>query len=48
MSIRETTILKGVAILFMLYLHLFNQMANVNLCTTYLSIRGVPFVHLFS
>jgi len=25
MSIRETTILKGVAILFMLYLHLFNQ-----------------------
>ena len=46
MSIRETTILKGVAILFMLYLHLFNQMANVNLCTTYLSIRGVPFVHL--
>ena len=30
MSIRETTILKGVAILFMLYLHLFNQMANVN------------------
>lgn len=27
MSIRETTILKGVAILFMLYLHLFNQMA---------------------
>lgn len=48
MSIREITILKGVAILFMLYLHLFNPMANVDLCTTYLSIGGVPFVHLFS
>lgn len=48
MSIKETIILKGVAILFMLYLHLFNQMANVDLCTTYLSVGGIPFVYLFS
>jgi hypothetical protein len=48
MSIRDTTILKGVAILFMLYLHLFNQLGNVELCTTYLSVEDVPFVFLFS
>lgn len=48
MTKHETTILKGVAILFMLYLHLFNQTANVDLCTTYLSIRGDSLVYLFS
>lgn len=41
MSKSETSILKGVAILFMLYLHLFNQPANVALCEIYLSIGGV-------
>lgn len=44
----DTTILKGVAILFMLYLHLFNQIGNVNLCTLYLYIGDVPLTYLFS
>ena len=48
MSKYETSVLKGVAILFMLYLHLFNQPANVTLCETYLSIGGVPFVSILA
>ncbi len=48
LSLRETTILKGVAILFMLYLHLFSNMSNVEQCITYLSIDGVPLVYYFS
>lgn len=47
-SIRDTTILKGIAILFMLFLHLFNQIGNVDLCTTYLSLNNVPFIYLLS
>lgn len=37
--------LKGVAILFMLYLHLFNQMPNVEQCTTFMSVGDLPLVH---
>lgn len=44
----DTQMMKGVAILFMLYLHLFNQMGNVELCTTFLQIDGMPFVHWLS
>lgn len=47
MSIRDTTILKGVAILFMLYVHLFGRLWNVDLCTTYLSLNDMPLVYLF-
>lgn len=32
MTRHETRILKGVAILLMLYLHLFNRIENVELC----------------
>ena len=38
MTPKETTILKGVAILFMLYLHLFNSMNQVELCTNLICI----------
>lgn len=48
MSKTDTVILKGVAMLLMLYLHLFNQIDNVNLCTTYLYIGDIPFVYIFS
>lgn len=48
MSLRESTILKGVAILFMLYLHLFNRLENVDLCITHLSVGNIPLVHLFT
>lgn len=39
--------LKGVAILFMLFYHLFNQMQNVNICNNYIYRRfaiGAYFV----
>ena len=46
---KETSqILKGVAILLMIYLHLFNKMSNVELCDTWIDIRGVPLVHLLT
>lgn len=48
MSVRDTTILKGIAILFMLYLHLFNQIGNVELCVTHLSVGNTPLVYLFT
>lgn len=48
MSKSETSVLKGVAILFMLYLHLFNQPANVALCKIYLSIGGEPLVSILA
>ena len=44
----ETTRLKGVAIVFMLYLHLFNQMPNVSLCEYFITIGDIPFVHLLT
>lgn len=34
MTKQESMVMKGVAILFMLFLHLFNQMSNVGLCET--------------
>lgn len=40
--------MKGVAILFMLFLHLFNQMSNVNLCDNFVTIGGNPLTYIFS
>lgn len=48
MTKQESIILKGVAILLMLYLHLFNQMTNVEQCVNYLYVGSVPFTHLLS
>ncbi len=48
MTPKETTILKGVAILFMLYLHLFNSMNQVELCTNLICIGGIPLAHILS
>lgn len=48
MTKQESIILKGVAILLMLYLHLFNQMSNVEQCINFLHVGGVPFAHLLS
>lgn len=44
MSRQESQIMKGVAILLMLFLHLFNQQANVALCTTFLHIGDAPLI----
>lgn len=48
MTKTDSLILKGVAILLMLYLHLFNQMSNVELCLNYLYVGDVPLAHLLS
>jgi len=45
MTRRETTILKGVAILFMVWLHLFNHVDNY---TSLFMLDGVPLPHFLS
>lgn len=47
-SKQESQILKGVSILLMLFLHLFNQMQNVVLCNTLLFIGDLPLVYLLT
>lgn len=44
----DSKVLKGVAILFMLFLHLFNQEQRVELCTTYIHIGNHALVSLFA
>ena len=36
MTKQETQIMKGVAVLLMIFLHLFNQMHNVELCESFI------------
>lgn len=47
-SKEQTAQLKGIAILFMIWLHLFNKMGNVNLCTNLLCIKGEPLAYLIT
>lgn len=46
MTRQETQILKGIAIMLMLFLHLFNQSTNVALCTSLLYIGETPAVSI--
>ena len=48
MNKQESQMLKGVAILLMIFLHLFNQQTNVALCHNLLSIGGTPLVYILS
>lgn len=48
MTKQETQIMKGVAILLMIFLHLFNQMSNVELCRSFIYIGDIPFVYWLS
>lgn len=48
MSKQESQELKGIAILFMLFLHLFNQEHEVALCSNSIYINGVALVHLMT
>ena len=48
MSRQESLELKGVAILLMLFLHLFNHESEVALCSNFLYINGTPLVHLMT
>lgn len=43
-----SNIVKGIAILFMLWLHLFNRMVNVELCDTFINIDGTPLIYLLT
>ncbi|MDE6339860.1 MAG: acyltransferase, partial [Muribaculaceae bacterium] len=44
----QSQMLKGVAILLMIFLHLFNQSSNVDLCRNFIYIDGNPLVLILS
>ncbi|MDE6322176.1 MAG: acyltransferase, partial [Muribaculaceae bacterium] len=46
MERRDSQIIKGIAILMMLFLHLFNRMNNVELCQPWVWIGGEPLVYI--
>lgn len=48
MNRQESQIMKGVAILLMIFLHLFNQEQNVSLCDSLIFIDGTPLVLILS
>lgn len=48
MTVRDSQVIKGVAILMMLYLHLFNQMPDVFGYEPRLWVSGLPLVHVLS
>ncbi len=48
MTKQESQMMKGVAILLMLFLHLFNQLPNAELCHNLISIDGTPLVYILS
>lgn len=48
MSKEQSQLLKGIAILLMLFLHLFNGMNNVALCENFIYINGEPLVFILS
>lgn len=46
MNKQESQMMKGVAILLMLFLHLFNQLHNVELCRNFIFINDLPLVYI--
>lgn len=48
MTRQQSQMMKGVAILLMIFLHLFNQSANVELCHNLINIGGTPLVLILS
>lgn len=48
MTRQQSQMMKGVAILLMIFLHLFNQEGNVALCHNLLFIGGTPLVSILS
>lgn len=48
MTKQQSQMMKGVAILLMIFLHLFNQESNVALCHNLLFIDGTPLVSILS
>lgn len=45
LTLDQTRIVKGIAILLMVFLHLFNHLADVAQCTYFLTVGDVPLVH---
>lgn len=48
MTKQESLIVKGLAILMMLFLHLFNSIENCNLCENFIMIGEIPLVNFLS
>lgn len=48
MTKQESQMMKGVAILLMLFFHLFNQLPNVELCHNSILINGQPLAYILS
>lgn len=48
MTRQQSQMMKGVAILLMIFLHLFNQKVNVDLCHSLVFIGGEPLVFILS
>lgn len=48
MSKQESQMMKGVAILLMLFYHLFNTLQNAGLCHNFVFIDGIPLVNILS
>lgn len=44
----ESQIIKGVAILMMIYVHLFNHLPNVELCHNFIYINNIPLIYILS
>lgn len=48
MNKETSNILKGTAILLMIFLHLFNNMSNVELCSNFVYMGGIPLIYRLS
>lgn len=48
MTKQDSLMVKGLAILMMLFLHLFNSLSNCNLCDNLIVIGDIPFVYFLS
>lgn len=45
LTLEQTKIIKGIAILMMVFLHLFNHITDVEQCTYFLTMGDLPLVH---
>lgn len=48
MTKQDSQTIKGVAILFMIFLHLFNRMSNVDLCHNLIYIEDLPLANILT
>lgn len=48
MSKTESLIIKGLAIILMVFLHLFNQMKNCEICINFIHINNLPLIHILT